>query len=129
MTKLDTGWILDMGQRGVYKDRYQLRKTSLRAIEKNKILNSNWVKFRSYYKCIPTMRAMQKGFGKQHVRFGRAVRHSWSPGLNFVSPSFNWSKKNNHSFFLFHLLSCLVLSCLVLSCLVLTSTLNLNLNS
>jgi hypothetical protein len=32
--KVDTGSILDMGLRGVYKDRYQLRKTALRAIEK-----------------------------------------------------------------------------------------------
>ena len=32
--KVDTGSILDMELRGVYKDRYQLRKTALRAIEK-----------------------------------------------------------------------------------------------
>jgi hypothetical protein len=32
--EVDTGSILDMGQRWVYKDRYQLRKIALRAIEK-----------------------------------------------------------------------------------------------
>jgi hypothetical protein len=41
--ELDTGSILDMGQPGVYKDRYQLSKNSHRAIEKKQNLNSNRV--------------------------------------------------------------------------------------
>ncbi len=44
---------------------------------------------RSCYKCTRTMRPTLKGFGKQHVRYGRAVRRPWSAGLSYM-PTESW---------------------------------------